>query len=81
MARFSNNQKLLLYYYRHLLPICMILFCVNTISAQKPLFDLLPSRQTGISFNNTLNESENLNVMAYEYFYNGGGVAVGDLNN
>ncbi|RZK45408.1 MAG: VCBS repeat-containing protein, partial [Pedobacter sp.] len=48
---------------------------------QESLFKLLTSRETGISFSNMLSETENLNVMAYEYFYNGGGVAVGDINN
>ncbi|WP_229209308.1 VCBS repeat-containing protein [Dyadobacter sediminis] len=49
--------------------------------AQQPLFQLLPSKQTGIDFVNTISEDERLNVMAYEYFYNGGGVAAGDINN
>jgi hypothetical protein len=62
-------------------PLCLLLFCVYPSWAQQPLFNLLSPKETGISFNNTLNETENLNVMAYEYFYNGGGVAVGDINN
>jgi len=48
---------------------------------QQPLFQLLLPKQTGIDFRNDINEDESLNVMAYEYFYNGGGVAVGDVNN
>jgi hypothetical protein len=44
------------------------------------LFDLLPSSQTGITFNNTLAEGPNTNILVYEYFYNGGGVAAGDVN-
>ncbi|WP_245590584.1 VCBS repeat-containing protein [Adhaeribacter aquaticus] len=44
-------------------------------------FTLLNSKHTGIHFTNKLTESESANVLAYEYFYNGGGVAVGDLNN
>ncbi len=43
-------------------------------------FAKLTADQTGISFSNDLSETEELNVLAYEYFYNGGGVAVGDLN-
>src|SRR3984885_14683513 len=46
-----------------------------------PLFSLLPSSQTNITFNNTLVEGPNTNVLMYEYFYNGGGVAIGDINN
>jgi len=44
-------------------------------------FTLLPAQQTGVRFTNRLTETETNNVLAYEYFYNGGGVAVGDLNN
>jgi hypothetical protein len=49
--------------------------------AQQPLFQLLTPKQTNVDFRNDINEDESLNVMAYEYFYNGGGVAVGDVNN
>ena len=46
----------------------------------QPLFSLLPSAQTNITFSNTLTEGLNTNVLMYEYFFNGGGVAVGDIN-
>lgn len=45
------------------------------------LFTLLDAAHTGISFNDSLTETLNTNVLMYEYFYNGGGVAAGDLNN
>ena len=45
-----------------------------------PLFTLLSPSQTNITFNNTLVEDLNANVMMYEYIYNGGGVAVADVN-
>ena len=53
---------------------------VETQPAEPVLFTLLPQEKTQVSFNNKLTEGLNTNVMAYEYFYNGGGVAVGDLN-
>ncbi len=46
----------------------------------KTLFTLLPSVKTHVNFQNTLSESLNMNILLYEYFYNGGGVAVGDVN-
>src|SRR5436190_2560805 len=49
-------------------------------SAGAPLFTLLSPEITNITFSNTLTEGPNTNVMMYEYFYNGGGVAVSDLN-
>lgn len=45
-----------------------------------PLFTLLSPDDTKINFSNTLTEGLNTNVLMYEYFYNGGGVAVGDVN-
>ncbi len=51
------------------------------LHAQQKLFNRLDSNTTGVTFTNEINESEDLNVLSYEYFYNGGGVAVGDINN
>ena len=48
---------------------------------QNTLFQLLPSNQTGISFNNELAYNRNFNIYRYRNFYNGGGVAIGDINN
>jgi len=53
----------------------------DTKPKEPTLFTLLPATQTKVNFNNVLTEGLNTNVMAYEYFYNGGGVAVGDVNN
>lgn len=51
------------------------------ITAAKPsLFQLLPVSQTGVDFANRLPETPQLNVIAYAYYYNGGGVAIGDVN-
>lgn len=44
------------------------------------LFRLLEAEQTQVNFQNTLTEGLNTNILMYEYFYNGGGVAAGDLN-
>ena len=59
----------------------LLTFFSSSIAAQEPLFKLLDSTKTNITFSNNINETENLNVLSYEYFYNGGGVAVGDVNN
>ena len=41
----------------------------------------LTTEQTGIDFTNTLTETTELNIVEYLYYYNGGGVAIGDINN
>ncbi len=73
---------------KNLLPISIVLLLFNSCSNEKaevekvsePLFTLLSPDSTGIHFSNNLTEAGNTNVLLYEYFYNGGGVAVGDLN-
>ncbi|MCG7857089.1 VCBS repeat-containing protein [Flavihumibacter sediminis] len=75
--------------YCRVLFICLIFFfigCKNdadNISPEKgnSMFVLLSPDVTGINFQNTLTEALNTNILMYEYFYNGGGVAVGDFNN
>jgi hypothetical protein len=44
------------------------------------LFTRMPSSYTGVRFENRLEETRELNVFTYRNFYNGGGVAIGDLN-
>ncbi|WP_439558169.1 VCBS repeat-containing protein [Dyadobacter sp.] len=45
------------------------------------LFEEMSSPETGISFENTITNSEEFNIFNYRNFYNGGGVAIGDINN
>lgn len=45
------------------------------------LFSRVSSSQSGISFSNTIAESDSLNILNAANIYNGGGVAVGDFNN
>ena len=51
------------------------------IEKKTPLFTLVNSQKSGIIFNNFNKENNDYNYFAYEYFYNGGGVATADFNN
>lgn len=64
---------------KHLL-VSFLLICTIINLPASAQFKLLDSKETGIKFRNDLTEDEDGNVLAYEYFYNGGGVAVGDFN-
>ena len=44
-------------------------------------FKAVPSDSSGINFSNDLTYSNDLNIIEYLYYYNGGGVAIGDINN
>ena len=50
-------------------------------TSKGPLLSAISSDQSGIDFNNTITESPELNYFTYVYAYNGGGVAVGDIDN
>ncbi|GAB5398950.1 MAG: VCBS repeat-containing protein [Aureisphaera sp.] len=44
------------------------------------LFETLEAEDTGLTFENKITETDDLNIIDYLYFYNGGGIAVGDIN-
>ena len=48
---------------------------------QSKLFKLVAPQSSNITFKNTLKPTATLNILDYMYFYNGGGVAIGDINN
>ena len=70
------------------LSICIvfgILFFTTSASSPKQpeekRFESQSSKKTGINFKNQLTEDAKHNILTYEYFFNGGGVAIGDINN
>ena len=60
--------------------IILILFAacrnIKTIPTQFTL-----QEKTGIDFSNTIQNTTDFNIFSYRNFYNGGGVAIGDINN
>ena len=47
---------------------------------QDARFRLISANESGVDFVNQLNPSENWNIIDYLYYYNGGGVSVGDID-
>ncbi|MEO5564580.1 MAG: VCBS repeat-containing protein [Chitinophagaceae bacterium] len=62
----------------------IIIFCLFFLAAcrQRPekLFQKMTAEETGLDFTNTITEDKEHNVFTYQYYYNGNGVAVGDVN-
>lgn len=56
---------------------------MNEKKSEKPkkIFTLLDKSKTGVDFSNMLVYDNNFNVYKYRNYYNGGGVALGDINN
>jgi len=50
-------------------------------SGQAPLFSTIDSSHSGIDFANNLVYDREFNIYRYRNFYNGGGVAIGDIDN
>ena len=48
---------------------------------KEPLFKTITPVESGIHFSNTITYADSLSVIDFEYMYNGGGVAIGDINN
>ena len=46
---------------------------------EKTLFTLI--KNSSLEFNNALKDRDDFNIFTYRNFYNGGGVAIGDINN
>ncbi len=65
----------------------LLLLAVSFFFSCKPdltnsaLFENIPSEESGIRFVNKVENTEDLNIFKYRNFYNGGGVALGDINN
>lgn len=70
---------------KHRNPLLLILILLFSCSEEKQatdtLFRLLDSAESGIDFRNDLSYSEKVNPYTFRNFYNGAGVALGDINN
>ncbi len=70
--------------FRHiifLLLFTLIISCSKDKSTQNGLFSKLDGSETGINFVNEVKNGDEMNIFKYRNFYNGGGVAIGDINN
>ena len=70
----SFRKKFLLFFF------AIVLLSCETGNPET-MFTLMEARETGVDFVNKLKETEQFNVLEYSYLYNGGGVAMGDINN
>ena len=65
-----------------ILSILVLISCASDhIEPSDTLFSMQKSKETGITFRNDLTYSETFNPYVFKNFYNGGGVAIGDVNN
>ncbi len=60
--------------------ILLLAACRGTRTAPPPLFEAVAPEASGITFANTLPQDSAVNIVTYLYYYNGGGVAAGDID-
>ncbi len=66
----------------YFLSIVVFISCKGKNSDSKSfLFTDIPAQQSGIDFSNDIVEDVDHSIINYIYYYNGGGVASGDINN
>ncbi|WP_273277782.1 VCBS repeat-containing protein [Maribacter polysiphoniae] len=53
----------------------------STSTPEKRLFELVDSEHSNIDFENRLSENDTINILDFEFMFNGGGVAIGDIDN
>ncbi len=76
-------------YFKNSLLLVVLLFCFNCAEnnplpyqdGKSTVFTSIPESHSKIDFQNIVKETIGFNFLNYTYIYNGGGVAVGDINN
>ena len=58
-----------------------LFYCLNSCSDKNKLFKRIDVSHSNIEFNNRIVENDSLSILDNEFFYNGAGVALGDINN
>jgi enediyne biosynthesis protein E4 len=75
-------MRYLLRYFTYFLFIGLILSCSSEETLDETsLFLEIPTETSGVNFENNLTFDHQFNIYTYRNFYNGGGVALGDINN
>lgn len=85
LYKFSLTKNKFSFWYCHFLLLLTVLAsCTGKKDTptvvKNPLFELTDSSKTNITFTNKLQDTEKLNILNYLYYYNGAGVAAGDVN-
>ncbi|MBW0163364.1 MAG: VCBS repeat-containing protein [Sediminibacterium sp. Gen4] len=66
---------------KHIFIIAIVCVFGLACSQSTSLLQEVDPEKSGLQFSNTIIENQELNVLNYEYIYNGGGVGIGDFNN
>src|SRR6267154_3026051 len=88
-SRTTSEPKVFTLYWRprpmrkqlpFLLATALATLCCRRVPTAPPLFEAVGGATTGITFANTVPEDSAVNIVNYLYYYNGGGVAAGDID-
>ncbi|MEM9672598.1 MAG: VCBS repeat-containing protein [Bacteroidota bacterium] len=66
---------------RNILPILIIILLFFSCQKKESVFELISANHSGVTFSNTIFESDSIHYFNFPYIYTGAGVGVGDFNN
>ena len=61
--------------------LAIFLLFLNYSFSQETVFELLNSKETGVEFNNIIEDKKEHNILLYANYYGGGGVGIADFDN
>jgi enediyne biosynthesis protein E4 len=82
MLKIKLTILLVMKYLRwHMVLLIVFIYSCENKENEPQLFEVVPSKHSNIKFSNFIYTDDSLNALNFDYIYNGGGVAVGDINN
>lgn len=76
----KQRRILAISYNVFIITLCLFISCSKPDESSTQLFQQISPNDSHIDFVNELQESNDFNIIEYLYYYNGGGVAIGDIN-
>lgn len=81
MRAFVLTRNLWLNFQGCVVVACLLIGCSGSENNDRTLFTTISPDQSGITFANNLTFDKDFNIYTYRNYYNGGGVALADINN
>lgn len=66
---------------KHIFLLLLLVLFITSCNTETPIFEQLTVEESGIDFSNRIAENDSINILSYDYVYNGGGVGIADFNN
>jgi hypothetical protein len=69
------------FFYLFIFFIVLLSWSCHKVKKKDTLFEFVSLESSKIDFRNEVEDQKKINIITYQYYYNGGGIAIGDINN